>query len=237
MDAPVIRVAGEASEVARLAAMEFVALAREKGRFRVALAGGSTPRGMYRLLATEFHDRVEWGRVEAYFGDERGVPPDHEQSNYRMARESLLDHVPIGAVHRIEGELGAAAAAERYEALLRGLGEPLFDLVLLGMGADGHTLSLFPGFDARTMGGRLVVAVEAPAGVAVRSRVTLTPGAVARSRVALFLVTGADKAPALKRIREGASPPLPAAMVRARDRTEWLVDRAAAGAPSGNAGG
>jgi 6-phosphogluconolactonase len=238
MDAPLIRVLDDPAAVALEAAREFVALARCPGRFRVALAGGSTPRTLYHLLATRFRNDVDWNRVEAYFGDERCVGPDHEHSNHRMARESLLRHVPIGAVLRIEGESGADAAADRYDRLLRALGEPLFDLVLLGMGADGHTLSLFPGYDPRSMEGRLAVPALAPPEAPVRQRVTLTPQAVARSRVALFLVTGADKALALRRVREHATPatpstpitpPPPAATIHARDKTVWLVDRAANG--------
>lgn len=226
-----IRVLESPDGVAREAAREIVALARGSARFRIALAGGSTPRALYRLLATEFRDQVDWPRVEVFFGDERCVPPDHEQSNYRIAAESLLSRVPAGKVHRIEAEAGPVVAADRYDALLKSLApsDPLFDVVLLGMGADGHTLSLFPGFDRGGHAGRLAAAADAGPRAAVRERVTLTLDAVARSRVAIFLVTGSDKAATLRRVHEDGGPTLPASMVRARDRTLWLVDAAARG--------
>lgn len=229
MDAPVIQVLESPDAVAREAARRIIDLAAGRDRFRLVLAGGATPRALYRLLATEFRGAIDWPRVDVFFGDERCVPPDHDQSNYGMAAHALLTQVNAGSVHRIEAEAGPSIAADRYEALLRTLDppDPLFDVVLLGMGADGHTLSLFPGFDPRTHAGRLVVHAVAGPGYVIRDRVTLTPEAVARSRVAIFMVTGADKAPALRRVLEGSETAPPAALVRARERTCWLVDRAA----------
>ncbi|MFW6206255.1 MAG: 6-phosphogluconolactonase, partial [Gemmatimonadota bacterium] len=172
-----IRVHPEAEAASHAAARFTVRQAREAveehDSFGLALAGGSTPRRLYELLATEYRAEIPWPRVQFYWSDERCVPPDDERSNYGIARSMLLDHVPIPAtnVHRIRGELGPERAAAEYERIL-GQADSL-DLVLLGLGADGHTASLFPGqlqpTDPRTVRG-----VEAPAGVEPRARVTLT---------------------------------------------------------------
>jgi 6-phosphogluconolactonase len=150
-----IRVYADAPALARAAAEQFVTLSAEainqRGRFAVALSGGSTPTAMYALLATgEFAARVEWTHVHVLWGDERCVPPEHPDSNFRMAREALLDHVPLPAenIYRIGGEMEPAQAANEYERKLQAFfpnGQPRFDLILLGMGDDGHTASLFPG--------------------------------------------------------------------------------------------
>ncbi len=219
-----------AEEVARLA----VQAAAARGSFAVALAGGSTPRALYRLLAgTPLRERIPWAQVDAFFGDERAVPPDHEQSNYRMASEALLDRVPLAGVHRIRGELGAAEAAARYEDDLRAhFGErefPVFDLVLLGLGTDGHTASLFPGSPALLERRRWVVAGPGPAPSA--ERITLTVPVLERARAAVFLVSGADKAEALRRLlspRPGDEPP-PAARIRFEGEARVLADGAAVG--------
>jgi len=181
----------------------------ERGTASLVLSGGSTPRPVYRLLAAPpRRGAVAWGSVEVFWGDERAVPPDHPDSNFRMAREELLSRVPLapGSVHRIEGELPAEEAASGYETALRGaLGEELaFDLVLLGLGADGHTASLFPGDDAgegRTAPGRAVVAATAPE--PPRRRITLTYDALAAAREVLFLVAGEGKAEAAARALAG----------------------------------
>ena len=150
-----VRIFPDSRRLAIVAVEHFVALAGEaiaaRGLFAVALAGGSTPRAAYMLLATEeYAVRVDWGRVHVFWGDERCVPPAHMDSNYRMARETLLDGVPLPAqnVHRMHGEMIPEDAASDYEKTLRlffGDDLPRFDLVLLGMGSDGHTASLFPG--------------------------------------------------------------------------------------------
>lgn len=209
------------------------AIAR-RGRFHWALAGGSTPAALYRLLASEpYLGRVDWSRVSFYWGDERCVPSDHPDSNYRMARHALLDRVaaPAENVHRIPGELPPALAAERYEAELEaafgtrtGQAPPELDLILLGMGADGHTASLFPGSPALAETRRWVVANAVEAlGV---TRLTLTLPVINAAAHAIFLVAGADKAERLEQVLSGRSTaPLPAELVRPRGADpEWLLD-------------
>jgi 6-phosphogluconolactonase len=204
----------------------------ECGAFHIALAGGSTPRALYELLAQSGADFAQW---HIYFGDERAVPPDHADSNFRMASEAWLARggVPAAQVHRIRGELDAPAAAASYEEeLAQSFGTrevPRFDLVLLGMGADGHTASLFPGTTALSEARRTVAATWVEKLAA--NRITLTLRTLNAARHVLFLVAGADKAPALREVlfaREGA-PQLPAARVRPWDgEVTWMVDRAAA---------
>lgn len=235
----------DAGALARDAAEELARCAeeavRERGRFTLALAGGSTPKRLYELLADRdapFRERIDWSSVHFFWGDERHVPPDHSDSNYRMAREALLDAVPVppGNVHRIRAELpGAVQAAAEYEAELRRSfalvpGEvPRFDLVLLGLGADGHTASLFPGSEALHERERLVAAPWIAKLQAFR--ITLTPPVIERAAEVLFLVSGEDKAPALHAVLAGERDPdrLPAQLARPRDgRLLWLVDRTAA---------
>jgi 6-phosphogluconolactonase len=225
----------DAATLARAAAERFVTLAKEavaaQGQFVVALAGGSTPQATYALLATEeWATRVDWSRVHVLWGDERCVPPGHAESNYRMAREALLDQVPIPAdhVHRIRGELPPHQAATAYEAELRAVlgAGGRFDLILLGMGADGHTASLFPNTTAVEEREQTVVAVYVERLQAWR--VTLTLPAINDARHALFLVSGSTKADALSRVRAGE--PLPAALVHPiQGHLIWLVDQDAQG--------
>jgi 6-phosphogluconolactonase len=202
--APTLVVAADVEGLARAAADRVSVLAQDaiaaRGRFRLALAGGSTPRALYTRLAAGRD--VDWSRVDVFFGDERSVPPDDAQSNFRMARETLL--VPAGVppenVRRLRGEdQDLDAAARLYEAALTEL--PL-DLALLGMGADGHTASLFPGTTALDAADRLCVAVDVPA-MATR-RLTLTYPPLMASRDLLFLVAGADKATTLHEVLNGA---------------------------------
>ena len=222
----------------RLAGVAEEAVARA-GRFTVALAGGATPKGLYALLATEpYRARVPWGQAEIFWGDERWVPPEHPESNYRMAAEALLRHVPIrpGQIHRMRGEdPDPGRAAAEYEALLRetfGVAPgvpPRLDLVLLGLGADGHTASLFPGSPALRETERLAVAVFVER-LGAR-RLTLTLPVLNEAAAILFLVAGGDKAEALRAALEAApgAEPLPAQLVRPREGTvTWLVDPAAA---------
>ena len=203
----------------------------ERGRFAVALAGGSTPKATYEALARDHASDVDWPSVHVFFGDERTVPPDHEDSNYRMAREALLDHVPVGSVHRMRGELPPDEAAASYEEELRAFfGEepPALDLVMLGIGGDGHTASLFPETSALEVTDRLVVANPVPK--LDTTRLTLTATVLNAARKVFFLVAGEDKAEALKEILEGSEDPrrYPAKLVRSSGGPVWMVDRPAA---------
>ncbi len=233
-----IEIFDESDGVARAVAEDFVACAAsaisERGRFSVALAGGSTPRTAYELLATPaFATRVGWDRVHVFWGDERSVPPTDAQSNYRMAHEALLHRVPIpaGQVWRIEGEREPVEAAAEYEIILRTkLGQPaILDLVLLGLGDDGHTASIFPGQPVVHEAIRLTAAASAPKPPV--HRVTLTPVAINAARRVSFMVSGSNKAATLARVLEGPrmADRLPAQIVApiAGD-VVWFVDRAAA---------
>jgi 6-phosphogluconolactonase len=226
--------------VSEEAAREIVAIAADavtqRGRFVVALAGGETPRPLYELLAHDHRDAVSWQRAEVCFGDERCVPPHNPASNFRLAWSTLLAHVPIveERVHRIPGELGPDAAARDYDGRLRQLladdpSTPTFDVSIMGVGADGHTASLFPGDTALEERKRWAAPAHAPPGAKVRERVTLTLPVLNRTRVVLFLCAGAEKRDVVSRILSGADPDLPAARVYGMERTIWLLDRAAAG--------
>jgi 6-phosphogluconolactonase len=202
-------------------------------RCAVALSGGSTPAALYDLLATAaFAPRIDWSRLDVFWGDERCVPPDHEQSNYRMARERLLTKVPVpeASVHRIRGEEDPKLAAVAYEELLRRrLGPAGLDLVLLGMGDNGHTASIFPGLAAVTEASRWVLAQYVE--VVGMWRVTLTPAVINAAAHVTFLVAGAEKAERLREVLEGAEQPevLPSQAIRpARGALRWLVDAPAA---------
>ncbi len=229
----------DATSLARAAAEHFVTLAAEaiaaRGRFAVALSGGSTPYATYTLLASDdFAARVDWPRVHVFWGDERCVPPDHPESNFRLAEEALLSRVPIppGNLHRVRGELEPEVAAQAYAAELRtffGAPWPRFDLVLLGMGDDGHTASLFPGLAALHETARSVVAVTAHYQDRPAHRVTLTTPAINAARQVLFLVTGATKAETLRAVLEGPEGLYPAQRIRPiSGHLTWLMDAAAA---------
>ena len=205
---------------------------RERGRFMLCLAGGETPRKTYeRLALAEVSTRIRWDRTWAFFGDERSVPPDHAESNYRMASETLLSHVPIppAQILRMRGEdpdadnAAAAYAATLTEVFRTRRGElPRFDLVLLGLGVDGHTASLFPGSPVLREVFRTVAAAQIP------QRITLTfPVLNAAARV-IFLVAGAEKAKIVKSVLSDQAM-VPAGMIRPTDgELIWLADRAAA---------
>jgi 6-phosphogluconolactonase len=224
-------------KLAGAAARDFAARASkaidERGRFAVALAGGSTPKATYEELARDFADKLDWSRVHVFFGDERTVPPEHEDSNYGMARETLLDHVPAGSVHRMRAELPPEEAAAAYDEELRGFfgpeGLPRFDLILCGLGEDGHTLSLFPETAALEGTDRWVVAN--PVLKLETTRLTLTLPVVNAARAVTFLVAGEGKAGAVKEILEGDADPraYPARLVHPQDGDlTWMLDRAAA---------
>lgn len=210
----IVRRAGEAVE--------------DHGSFGLALAGGSTPRRLYELLATDYRADIPWHRVHFYWGDERCVAPEDDRSNYGMARTLLLDHVPRPAgVHRIRGELGPERAAAAYEQTLEEADS--LDLAILGLGTDGHTASLFPGQPDPT-DPRRVRGVRAPEGVEPRDRVTLTLRGLAAFNAGLFLVTGREKREAVEVVmRSVPSTEIPATCVSPGLETEWILDRAAAG--------
>jgi 6-phosphogluconolactonase len=240
-----IEVHEDASAVATAAARQFIVRAMRamdaSGQFSVVLSGGTTPIGMFRRLAASGSSdslrAPRWDRVHFFWGDERAVSPDDPESNFGTARRELLDELPVDArnVHRIRGELGAEAAARRYEAELRGffrLGPsdvPRFDLIFLGVGADGHTASLFPGEPA--LGERERLAIRSAAPKPPKARVTLTYPVLSGAAAVVFLATGEQKADTLRRVLLGPTQPdrLPAQGVVVEDGDlVWLVDRAAA---------
>jgi 6-phosphogluconolactonase len=222
-------VEADADAVARYAAgwlMERIA--STTGPFRLALSGGSTPRLLYRLLAQR---AMPWERLELFWGDERFVPQDDPDSNYKMARDEWLKDAPAGAqIHPIPTDTTPQDCAERYEALLRGIadrrGPGYFDVTLLGLGADGHTTSLLPGQPVLDERERWVAAVLKGRDEA---RITLTYPALESSKAVAFLVTGAEKRDAVAHVREGDQH-LPAARLRPKGETLWFLDEAAAGA-------
>lgn len=208
-----------------------------RGKFHVALSGGSTPRALYRRLANpEFANRVAWDRVHIYFGDERAVPPDHPDSNYRMAKEALFDHVPIPPtqIHRIEGERADIhEAANRYSQLLAtrlplsAQGVVQLDLLLLGVGADGHIASLFPGTPVLHERARFVEAVRVEK--LDSWRITITLPVIDHARHVVVLVSGENKAEIMRNLTKGRRlPPYPVQLINPHGVLEWFVDSAAA---------
>lgn len=227
-----------AASLAQTAAEQIVTLAAEvihtHKRFSIGLSGGSTPHALYALLAApEFSRRIDWQNVHVFWGDERCVPPDHPDSNYRMARETLLDHVSIPASHvyRIHGEIEPPQAAADYEQTLRAFfgqdATPRFDLLLLGMGDDGHTASLFPGTAALNEDRRWVV--ENHVAKLNTWRITLTPVVLNAADQVWFLVAGENKAATLNSVLNGPYQPekYPSQLVRAH-HLHWMIDSAAA---------
>jgi 6-phosphogluconolactonase len=238
------RVLPDAAALAVQAAEEFTQTLEkavaERGRARVAISGGSTPKVAFQLLADPnqpWRSRMPWDKLELFWVDERCVPPDNTESNYRMTREAMLDHVPLRPeqVHRMEGELDPQAAAARYESLLRnsfrleGAESPRFDLVQLGMGPDGHTASLFPHTEALHEMARLVTANH----VAQKNtwRVTLTWPVINNASSVFFLIGGADKAELVQEVFAGPRDPerLPSQLIWPSSGILTLVlDQAAA---------
>ena len=236
MNQPRLEIHRDARAAARAGAEAFVAAARAaveaRGRFSVALAGGTAPREMYSLLVEA---EVPWQGVHLFWGDERCVPPRHPRSNYKMARNAFIQHVPIPAenVHRMRGELPAEEGAARYRdelAAFFGPGVPRFDLIHLGLGPDAHTCSLFP-FDDLLRERSLTVAPALMRELG-EPRVTITlPVVNAAARVEMFVV-GGGKAEVVRKVLEGPLDPfrLPAQLVRPADgEYVWIMDEAAAG--------
>lgn len=225
-----------AQAAADLIVAQAVAAIAARGRFVIGLSGGSTPRALFTVLsAPPYVGRIDWRHTYVIWGDERCVPPDHPQSNYRMARDTLLDHVPLPAsqVLRMEGELDPVQAATRYEAKLRdlfpGAPWPSADVMLLGLGDDGHTASLFPGTAALAERDRWVAANFVPQ--LDTWRLTLTIPAINAAQQVMFLVAGASKAPTLRAVLRGYHQPetWPAQAIQpSSGALIWLVDAAAA---------
>jgi len=209
----------------------------QRGEFHIALSGGNTPRALYRCLgAPPMREKLDWSRVHLWFSDERCVPPEHADSNYRMAIEALLNRLPvdIGQFHRMEGELTPEVAAQRYGNALSLLphdsdGTPRFDLVLLGLGADGHIASLFPDTSALEVTTMPVVALHAT--LLQSWRLTLTFPVLNHARHLLILVSGEKKADVLRHIfcMPTGARPLPVQLLKpAEGALEWYIDRDAA---------
>jgi len=247
MSKPQLIVLDDAQAVIVRAAEELTHISGEAictyGQFTIALSGGSTPAAMYELLATRFRLSVDWKEVQFFFGDERCVPPDDGSSNYGMANRAMLSPLGIkpAQIHRIKGELKPEDGARAYEEELRGFfslggGEfPRFDLVLLGLGANAHTASLFAGDPAIHESARMAVAVEVDDPVA-RHRITLTPPVLNNATCMMFVAHGANKAPAVHQTLEGPRDPdrFPAQIIAPQNgEVIWVLDRQAAGRLSG----
>jgi 6-phosphogluconolactonase len=236
---PDLRVCADLADLSRRAAEAAVGTindaVRTAGTCSIVLSGGTTPRALYSLLASRFRAQIPWVNVQVFWGDERYVPPEDPRSNYRMAKETLLDHVPCppANIHPMPTHFpGADAAAREYERTLRNhfVGEwPRFDLVLLGIGDDAHTASLFPGSPALAERTRWVVPAQAP--VEPKLRLTLTLPALTRAAAVFVLVAGRTKGAALRHVLEGTGDSLeyPAAGVRlGTGSVIWWADREAA---------
>lgn len=216
-----------AEHVSREIIDKLAAAVKARGRASFVLAGGSTPRPIYERIASAEDHALDWSKVVVAWGDERCVPPDDPASNFKLAHETLLTNCRPAAVVRLRGELGPVAAADKYEEeLASALGSPRpeFDVVLLGLGSDGHTASLFPGEPVVT--GRWAAPAHGPP--PHPERVTLTVEALNAARHVLFVVIGANKAAAVKQILEDDAG-LPAALIRPAGSTTWYLDAAAAG--------
>ena len=240
---PELHTFADAQDLVVAAADLFVQLGQqaiaERNRFLVALSGGSTPKALYAALTRpHIAQHLDWRKVHFFFGDERGVPPTHAESNFGLAQAMLFHplHIPSSLIHRMRGEDPPESAAIDYERTLRRIAAPVtgqwpaLDLILLGMGDDGHTASLFPDTPAVTDTIRWVVPGYAPQGT--RSRITITLGVINHASVVLFLIAGRNKAVVVQRILERSADepsPYPAALVRPEHgRLLWYLDRAAA---------
>jgi 6-phosphogluconolactonase len=237
-----LRVVPDTNSLFQVGAEEFAnqveSTLKSSDRFTVALSGGSTPKGLFSLLATNYRDRLPWNKIFFFWGDERHVPPDNSESNYRMAHETLLSKVPVPAtnVFRVPAENpDASHAAEEYEGTLREFFHtapgtfPQFDLILLGMGPDGHTASLFPGTSSLQEKTKLVVATWVEKFKTYR--ITFTAPLINQAKIVMFLVAGSDKSSALKEVLEGhqSAELFPSKLIKPiKGRLIWLVDEAAA---------
>ncbi len=243
MDDREVRVFSDADALSRAAAEHLVAIALEaahaRGQALIALSGGNTPQGLYAILPQlPYRSQSPWAQMQFFWGDERCVPPGDPESNYGQAKREFLDRVPVPAenLHRVKGELEPDVAAQEYGLVLRqfssdGLAWPRLDWVLLGMGADGHTASLFPGPISPKERERPVIAVTANYQGRPANRVSLTPRVFNSARSVVFLVTGEEKADALAGVLAGAPDPerWPAQRIRPETGSVlWLVDRPAA---------
>lgn len=241
MTKPIVSVLPDAAALFRAAADEFTKLAadavRKNGRFTVALSGGSTPRSLFSLLATDYKSVIPWKQVLFFWGDERHVPPDSPESNYKMAEDAMLSKVPVPSenVFRIAAEdPDANKAAQAYEEVLKKVFQlapgafPKFDLIMLGLGPDGHTASLFPGSAGLAETHKLVIAnwIEK----FNTYRITFTFPVLNNSKCVMFLASGADKAPMLRDVLEGHPKlPYPSQLVNpSNGHLLWMVDKAAA---------
>ncbi|HZL36529.1 MAG TPA: 6-phosphogluconolactonase [Tepidisphaeraceae bacterium] len=239
---PIVKVTPDPGALVLEAADRIVALASEaisqRGVFFIALSGGQTPKALYELLGAQpFRSRIEWDKLDIFFGDERCVPPDSPESNYHMAASALFSKVPIAPdrIHRMRGEIDPEAAAREYgELLKRKFGDQGIDLVLLGMGPDGHTASLFPGTAAlREQRHRCVANFV---GKLNAWRVTMTAPFINRAGQVMILVSGEEKSQRLREVLEGPREPdrLPIQMIQpASGKLTWLIDTAAAGMHAG----
>ena len=235
----VVRIFPDIEALSRAAAEEFRALAdtavSERGRFTVALSGGRTPKELYTILGTKpYVNLIDWDSVHVFWADERCVPPEHSESNFRLAQELLISRVPIPGenVHRIRGEAGAENAAAAYEQDLKAYfgedGYPVMDLVILGVGEDGHTASLFPGSFQVMENNRLAAPVFP--GIQKKDRVTLTLPVLNHAQQVLFLVAGSSKQTIIRSIlQEGNPDSLPAGLVHpVAGSCTWFLDEDAA---------
>ena len=239
---PEIKVLPDADAIAATAAERILRAADAialQDRFSLALSGGSSPKRLYQLLADHFSDAIDWTKVHIYFGDERCVPPDHPDSNYRLAHETLLSKLPIPPdnIYRMRGEIDPNEAAKEYGLLLKEhFADGGLDLILLGMGDDGHTASLFPGTTALAETHHRCVANYAENSTTGKSwRITLTAPFINRARHILVLISGASKAKALAQVLEGPSDPnrLPLQLIQPENgKLTYLIDAAAAGMDS-----
>lgn len=233
-----IRILPDPESLARAAAGIFADAANnaiaDHGRFSVALSGGSTPRKFFRILGTTYCDTVKWSSVHLFWTDERSVPPDHKESNYKLAYDELISKVSIPAanIHRIRGELDPAEAAKEYveeaQSHFGTKGIPVFDLILLGLGQDGHTVSLFPGSEASLDNDHLAVPSHSES--SGNWRVTVTMPVLNNATYILFLVSGKSKSGIVSKILSGGRKHLyPASLVNPiTGQITWLLDREAA---------
>jgi len=234
-----IRVAPDVAALARQAADTIQDVAStaisQTGRFSIALSGGSTPKTLFELLAAEYGQKIDWANSHIFWSDERCVPPDDADSNYKMAHETLLDHIPLPAsnIYRIKGELDPVEGASQYEETLHTYFHdqlPRFDIILLGMGDDGHTASLFPGTEALNERQRWVIPNHV-ATVKQTWRITFTVPVINNAANVMFLIAGTGKAARLKQVIQGAYTPneLPSQLIKPTDgNLIWAVDHAAA---------